>query len=131
MDWMYRIVSAILAVEIFLDLGGLILLGPWQLPADMLTTLLTVVFALSAVWNAGETLAVMTLNIGQVTATGPRRYRAIFWSTFGTLMVLTGLVLIAVPLRIPYAIFAWVLRVLLALMLLADVIVAVHALRGE
>lgn len=129
-EWIYRIVAIILAVEIFADVIGGILVIP-ILPPDPTRNLLIVVFVVSVVWNAAETAAVMTLNLGAITQTGPRRYRAIFWSTMGTLVVLMGLVLLLTPLGIAYAALIWILRGIVVVMLVADIAVATQMLRGN
>lgn len=129
MLWVQRVVAAVAAFEICLDVAGLAVnLAPLN-PEFKRTTMLWI-FWLSVAWNVAETVALMLLNFGPQFAES-RRLLMIFWSTIGTFVTGVGLWLTLYPPGLAHEVFLVLIEAILVIMLILDIVVARQAVRDQ
>lgn len=125
-----RLGSAAIAVELFVDLLAIGTMA-FQFNGDAKRTLMTVFFVITLAGSIGATAQGFRLQPAVPPAIRPTR-RQILWvlfgGTLGSLVVLTGLILLWIPI-LPFAAIWGILWVIVVVSFIADLIATINILR--
>lgn len=129
MSFWRRAASSAVAVELFVDLIGIMaLIFPLD-PASR-RIVITIVLAITVGGSLGSTAYGYWLNPAGAGFPTPRQIRGIiFGGTLGSLVGLMGLVLMWIPLGIPFTALMGVLWIILLASTVADIVAAINILR--
>lgn len=124
-----RLSSSAVAAELFVDLLGLLALVFPLDPASR-RIILTAVLAVTVVGSLGSTAYGLWLNPAAAGFPTPRQIRGvIFGGTIGSLVGLSGLALMWIPLGVPFTALMGVLWAILIVSTIADIVATINILR--
>lgn len=125
-------ILVLVAIEVVADVVGLLVV---VLPIAAKQDILTVVLALTLLWDVGSIVALFVFTPLAPVGGAPhpyteaRRRHGVYWGTIAAALTIIALYLVRVPMGIPVEILLLVLGAFLALITASDVVASYQLLR--